>query len=284
MSLLKDTPLIPARVRAVVGLLAAETNQQASLADVERLVMPGASARHILRDVLAECTKLGLFVQDDDMIGLNPALPDTARDPRKAEDLLPLTLVDLMWGSLSDLAPKPNANDDLGYAAAWYLTLSPLAPPARTDLLDLAHPVTSLAGLTNTNPRDQLLYWLPYLGFAWPRAISVGDDTVVPDPTAYLRWVLPDLLPTGDPKPMAAFLSALQGRCPVFEGGRFRVEVEQITGPRPERTLSPALAHALLRLRDEGSIVLHTATDTTPVLLPDGPETHRILALSRRTP
>jgi hypothetical protein len=67
--------------------------------------------------------------------------------------------------------------------------------------------------------------------------------------------------------PADAFVDSLAKEHPVFDGGRFRVDVEASLKPSEIRRIAPghlstSLSFALLRLRTSGEIVLERRSDS----------------------
>ncbi len=100
--------------------------------------------------------------------------------------------------------------------------------------------------------------WATFLGFAHhlPRG---GKDVLVPDPTEAIRHAIPSVL-TAQQLEIGVVIEELGRRIPVLDGGTYRRDVEARMRPEAVQSgsdlLSPSLAYALLRLRDEQFIVL----------------------------
>jgi hypothetical protein len=181
---------------------------------------------------------------------------------------------------------------DLTRALAWYLAQNPLQPPAPWNEprgVDVAQEQQFGAGervFSNDTRWGAFERWSTFLGFSChlPRG---GKAVLVPDPTEVVRHVIGSVLST-QRQEIGVAIEELGQRIPVLDGGAYRREVEARMRPEAVRSasdlVSPSLAHALLRLRDERVIMLEDLADAPlKVRLPDrfGPErtiTHASLA------
>jgi hypothetical protein len=316
MSLFSVPDTVPSRVLAVYRYLLRAKGQRESRETLERVLMPeglplatltskkgeqeqpeaeqGARTevesgqvsisvageeskqRGMVSRVVRECVSMGLLVQEGDEVMLSPALPEAARDPKKAEALAPLTLCDLI------MHPGNESNHDMARAIAWYLAFDPQRPPADWDVLDVEYrdEVSSLS-MNNSARYGQLREWGCYLGFTWTFNFVKQKKSymqLIPDPTEHLRLRLPRLFPKRNVvRPFGEVLAELAGQCGVFEGGSFRRENEsaQRSKPLEGRGLTRASAHAWLRLQEAGLVELSHASDADAMLLPDEEDTLR---------
>jgi hypothetical protein len=127
-------------------------------------------------------------------------------------------------------------------------------------------------------PRWQnVYYWARALGFCGFVGLS-NKTLVIPDPTIVLRRHLREVLLHTDELRIAEMLGKLADRCPVFEGGTLRNEVEErvLTKPRDESRLSESTSLALTRLQDQGLIRLRALADAEVRILDHGDTTERI--------
>ena len=98
-----------------------------------------------------------------------------------------------------------------------------------------------------------LRFWGDYLGFFW-----VDHHRRWPDPSAAIREEIQEVF--GKQRELAAkdFIARLSEHLPVLDGGRYRVEIENVLNPaewqRPARPelLSTSLSRALWRLSQPG--------------------------------
>ncbi len=109
--------------------------------------------------------------------------------------------------------------------------------------------------------------WMRYLGFAWGHALK-GKTVTVPDPTAYLKRNIKNLFHEQQEILLTDFITRLAKKCPLFETGKFREEVEAEIGRRQPNYLSTSTAFALFRLQDEGYIKLDRKSDADLMMLP----------------
>ena len=117
----------------------------------------------------------------------------------------------------------------------------------------------------------QVADWMCYLGFAWGHALG-ANKIIVAEPTAYLRRNLKELF-QGEVQAklsIAEFVDRLAKKCPVFETGKFREQVEEKIGFRLPNHLSTSTAFALFRLQDDGCIQLIKESDADLFILPSG--------------
>jgi energy-coupling factor transporter ATP-binding protein EcfA2 len=221
------------------------------------------SAEHPMFDAaLRESIKCRLLIADNDDIAINFELPEASRHPQTGDKLLPDTLVQLLFASDNE------DEEDLGRLIAWYLAQDIYDAPGTweeveqrvaeqgvAESLDLKISSNSLFG--------QVADWMCYLGFAWGHALDSNKKLVVAEPTAYLRRNLKDLF-QGQAKAKLSireFIDRLAKKCPLFETGKFREQVEEKIGFRLPNHLSTSTAFALFRLQDDGCIKLVKESD-----------------------
>ena len=213
----------------------------------------------------------GLVVESEGGLEPSPDLPDDVRSsPDMAEARLPFVIADLaMFGA--------ERVRDLAYATAWLLGFDPRDSPGNdTEMVARATEgaVKDLVKVTSDPTYHMLKDWAGYLGLGWemPGPVNAvrGQGRFVPDPTAFLRVRLADLLPEqGTPVPIRVFRKQLAKKAPIFEGGAIRSEIEEITGSTTEDgTLAASTALALHRIADEGLIELSAPSDASVQSLP----------------
>jgi hypothetical protein len=285
VSLIQQAYAVPSRIQGIYRYLLRAKDQRDRIDVMERLFMPDPlldyskkeDPRAPFRENVREGLRLRLFGEikadpDDRHLTLHEDLPVVVRDPKEGEEHLRFAIADLV------LLDAEGQNDNLAYALAWYLAQDPYGAPATKYDLPLAiknHELEERTNVTSGVTIDQFAYWSVYLGFAWQH--HRGDETVLtPDPTVYLRRALPYLFTErGETQSLPAFMARLADRAPIFEGGRFRDEIEQVIGGRDENHLSPCTALALLRLREEGDIELEKRSDINLRVFPEHKERHR---------
>jgi hypothetical protein len=294
MSFLNQTYAVPGRVLGVFRTVLA-LNGQLTEERLAALMAPGAlqgeteSGQDMVTATLRECVKCGLLTESDGRFGPTRGLPKEVLSLNTVDRHLPRLLARLI------LDPQNEANHDLALALAWFLAQDPYHAPgnwseAQTVLREqLGEGELRIAtGLTNADPYNLLEHWAGYLGFA--QTLSRRDREVnLPDPTAFLRDHLDDLLGTrqGEWQSLAGVMERLSQRCPVFEGGSFRDRVEKsLQGTalaRDATHFSGTTALAWYRLRDENMIEIKADADAPDqILLPDGRGVSRPFALIRR--
>ena len=236
------------------------------------------------RALRLEMIESGLVEETEEGLNLSSGLPEIIKKgPDTAEKYLPAVITDLVMSG-------PERNRDLAYALAWYLSLDPRnAPGDDMGALNQAEEdgVKDLINVTSDATYGQFEDWVKYLGFGWLLPASTDGSRVrlVPDPTQYLRRILPEILPdVGRPMAIADFRNQLAERAPVFEGGYLRDDIDSRTG-RPLNTgeIAPTTALALLRLVDEGVIELTAPSDAGVHILPFG-ESSRVSYITRNSP
>ncbi|MEG4353047.1 protein DpdG [Microcoleus sp. LAD1_D5] len=270
MSVLKTALATPSRMRGIFRYLLEAPKQRENKEKLTRLLSPhelsegrNKSAEHPMFDAaLRESIKCRLLIAENDDIAINFELPEASRHPKMGDKLLPDTLVQLLFASDNE------DEEDLGRLIAWYLAQDIYDAPGTwqeveqrvaeqgvAESLDLKISSNSLFG--------QVEDWMCYLGFAWGHASNSNKKLVVAEPTAYLRRNLNNLF-QGQAKAKISirdFLDRLAKKCPLFETGKFREQVEEKIGFRLPNHLSTSTAFALFRLQDDGCIKLVKESD-----------------------
>jgi hypothetical protein len=236
-------------------------------------------------DTLTACLTLGLFEKEDDIIRLDPSLPPEIRDRRKSVDLRSLFRELILREHLNvGIWESTEGARDLTRALAWYLGQNPLQPPMpwnEPNGVDIAQErqfATADRVFSNDTRWGAFDRWAIFLGFGF-RLPRENKSVLVPDPTPVLRVVLPSVLETPR-REIGSVIEELALRLPILDGGTYRREVESRMKPEfvpaSDDQLSPSLALALLRLRDERILVLEDLPDvlTKRMRLPEsfGPE------------
>lgn len=277
MSVLKTALATPSRMRGIFRYLLEAPKQRENKEKLTRLLSPhelsegrNKSAEHPMFDAaLRESIKCRLLIADNDDIAINFELPEASRHPKMGDKLLPDTLVQLLFASDNE------DEEDLGRLIAWYLAQDIYDAPGTwqeveqrvaeqgvAESLDLKISSNSLFG--------QVEDWMCYLGFAWGHALDSNKKLVVAEPTAYLRRNLKGLF-AGEAKAKLSirdFLDRVAKKCPLFETGKFREQVEEKIGFRLPNHLSTSTAFALFRLQDDGCIKLVKESDADLFIFP----------------
>ncbi len=130
MSVITEAYAVPSRLIGVYRFLLRTKGRSETSDVIERTLSPESlvrtddgegqseregGGRDMVRKTVNECVAMGLLTESDGQVRLNPALPDSARNPATAEAMLPVTLARLFFVTERD------ANHDLGRQIAWYL-------------------------------------------------------------------------------------------------------------------------------------------------------------------
>jgi hypothetical protein len=270
MSVLKTALANPSRMRGIFRYLLNTKGQRENKEVLERILSPDklvedkSTPRPMFNAALRESIKCGLLVKEDEEIVINPDLPEDARNPLLGDNLLPDTLTHLFFASnLKD-------EEDFGRVCAWYLAQDIYDAPGtekEVEQLVSEQKVGEFLKMTSDRLFVQMDDWMRYLGFAWGHALK-GKTVTVPDPTAYLKRNIKNLFHEQQEILLTDFITRLAKKCPLFETGKFREEVEAEIGRRQPNYLSTSTAFALFRLQDEGYIKLDRKSDADLMMLP----------------
>lgn len=276
MSVLKTALATPSRMRGIFRYLLQAPKQRENKEKLTRLLSPdklsegrNKNAEHPMFDAaLRESIKCGLLIEENEEIAINGNLPEASRHPQTGDKLLPDTLVQLFFASDNE------DEADLARLIAWYLAQDIYDAPGTweeveqrvaeqrvAESLDLKISSNSLFG--------QVADWMCYLGFAWGHALG-ANKIIVAEPTAYLRRNLKGLF-QGEAQAklsLSEFIDRLAEKCPLFETGKFREQVEEKIALRLPNHLSTSTAFALFRLQDDGYIQLKKESDADLFILP----------------
>jgi hypothetical protein len=280
------------RVRGVFRYLLPKTGQRESRERLEKFLSPESlirggdadtTSRSMIKGTIGECLKMGLLIEEregnDTIVAIHSELPAEARSKSKGDGLLPQTLAGLM------MTVDRDANQNLATILAWYLTQDAYAAPANWPEIQAALLQQVGADLLGMNDArySQFVDWTCFLGFAWRHSLK-DKDLLTPDPTVYLRGAIASLIPQREvqPIPLANFILKLGTRCPVFETGVYRVNVENRVRTREtEQHLSSTTALALLRLEDEKVVELSKRSDAPVYTFPDGNQSQSFSHIKR---
>ncbi len=273
MSILKEPLATPSRVRGVVRYLLQTKEKQEKRETLERMISPDElvkdvpSPRPMLRKTINELIKVGLLVGDEEKIAINPNLLEDVRNPQFGDKLLPNTLAYLFFAS-----NNPD-EEDFGLVCAWYLAQDIYKAPGTWEEVEQQvskQGVGNLLKMSNNTLYGQMDDWMCYMGLVWGHAL--GKRVIVPDPTVYIQRNLKDLF-QGQVRgklQIREFIDRLAEKCPLFETGKFREQVEEKIGFRLPNHLSTSTAFALFRLQDDGCIQLIKESDADLFILPSG--------------
>jgi len=171
------------------------------------------------------------------------------------------------------LGPHADSNLDLLRPLAWFLLQDPDYSGQTFDA-QFKDGLAADIGSENLKLRKiddfrQFTPWALYLGLVRSFVRFPGREVgYIPDPTRYLDRVLSEVVPDDRWCPLGEFFECLREICPVWPGGRISREVDRRSDG--SRTLRWSEATALLRLRDQGKIVLERQADASQYRLLDG--------------
>jgi len=279
MSLLNPPQILPNMALVIARALVHSPDGRLAVPDLARGVSPstlrveretnqeGGRAFNLTLDA---CERIRLIEVSDGVARIHPVVTRCLSakgefDSAFASVLLDLVLAEELNG---DLWASQEGARDLSRALAWWLAQDPRDPPAawgRPDGVDVAQDrqfINSDRLFSNGTRWGSFVRWARFLGLA--EELSTG---LIPDPTRAIRAVLNDVLEdlrSGGLLPVADFLGRLGRRLPILDGGPYRKAVEERMRANTVPTglaLSPALSHALLRLRDERRVRLESLAD-----------------------
>lgn len=275
MSVLKTGKATHSRIRGIFRYLLQAPKQRENKEKLIQLLSPNKlwedkkEKYPMFNDSLRESIKCGLLITDNEDIAINSDLPEEARNPKMGDKLLPDTLVKLFFASDNE------DEEDFGRLIAWYLAQDIYDAPGTWKEVEISIAEQKVAETLDLKISSNSLFgqvedWMCYLGFAWGHALELNRKIVVAEPTAYLRRNLKDLF-QGEAKAkilIREFIERLAEKCPLFETGKFREQVEEKIGFRLPNHLSTSTTFALFRLQDDGYIQLIKESDADLFILP----------------
>jgi len=272
MSILKEPLATPSRVRGIVKYLLQTKEKQEKREILERVLSPNElvkdapSPRPMLRKTIHELIKVGLLEEDEDKIVINPSLLEDVRNPQFGDQLLPNTLAYLFFAS------NNQDEEDFGLVCAWYLAQDIYEAPGTWEEVEQQvskQGVGDLLKMSNNTLYGQMDDWMCYMGLVWGHALG-GKRVIVPDPTVYIQRNLKDLFQcqVRGKLQIREFIDRLAEKCPLFETGKFREQVEEKIGFRLPNHLSTSTAFALFRLQDDDCIKLVKESDADLFIFP----------------
>lgn len=276
MSLLGQIYATPSRVRGLYRYLLLSRNQTESIESLEKLLSPeplrsSSNPSGFIKHIIRECQKIGLVIEKDNMVSINPELPNATQDPGKGDIFLPFTICNEIF------KPDNNENHDIGNVISWYLSQDIYDAPgnwtAAETVLNKQIGGNRL-GLNDTR-WGQFEDWSCYLGFAWCHSCD-RSRTMTPDPTPFLKYCIERVFKNSQEKTLSAqtLFDQLSILCPVIEGGYLRKHIHEIRGIEENDTLSSVTSFSLTRLEKNG-IIKMSATSDADVLVLTGVSTPR---------
>jgi hypothetical protein len=223
-----------------------------------------------LNQSLTRWTELGLFEVEEGLVSFRE--PYRARLGKTA-DQAEARLADVLRGIA--LAPennerfweaKENKSADLSRGLSWILAQDVYSMDtgshtkvAAFELEQVADPSKHI--VQNDTRWNALRTWMLYLGFAR------GGSQIAIDPTGALGDALPRILPGDELMPAALFVERAAMQLPVLDGGKYRLQVEDVLSEsnwkRPRQGhLSTSLSRAIRRLEHSGAIATEGKSDS----------------------
>lgn len=277
MSVLTSLEVVPSRVMAAVRYL--DGREGVSDDEFRAALSPPSlgQSREAFGRFLNELKRLPLFEFEGGYWRLDSDTSGSTDVLRRLE-----------WALLSPMElAKGSGNENLAPAVAWFLMQDPARPLSIgnwSGLVERDCPGEDSYDLSNEERCRQFGYWAVFFGFGWRLETGRGQ-TLVPDPTVALRRHLQEALDAGERVSPVDALMRIAMTSPVFEGGRVRESLQDLSNPqtpRPITTLSRSTSLALERLAEEGAIRLESDADAPAVTLdlwPDRrPITHVVIS------
>ncbi len=276
MTVLKTSLTNPSRIQGIYRYLLQVKEQKEKKDILKKLISPDKlvedkpSERPMFTASLNESIKCGLLkeetINETIYIAINPELPEESRDKEFGIQLLPNTLATLFFASGNQ------DESDFGLVCAWYLAQDVYNPPKNWEEIEQAinqkDALPLGLKLTNNSLYSSMDDWMSYMGLIWSHSIDKKRATI-PDPTVYIRRNLNSLFNYKNEKiSLQEFIKRLAEKCPLFETGHFRNDIEKYTKKCPPNTLSTSTSFALFRLQDEGLIKLMRESDADLMILP----------------
>ena len=238
---------------------------------------------------------IGLFVEKDDSLRLNPDLPPAALDRKTGESRFVRTVRELLMmpENNQEIWESNTAARELTRGLAWTLTLDIHRPlkdwnegldgdaAQGRQLEDFGAKERDGSGkkpsnwaISNGSRYDAFIRWAPFLGFGWIHQFG-RTSLYVPDPTAAVTDTLDSVfVEVGQRRTLSGCLQSLAEAIPVLGGGWIEREVRgsfisRRDGQSNDRYVAPSLSHTLWRLHEAGVLRLVAESDTDQVFLVD---------------
>ena len=221
-----------------------------------------------VQDVLTTWLDLGLFIETDGGVVINPEISKAELDenflPKHARSRILAVENNQRFWEIDDCKAS-----DFCRAVSWLLAqdvygFDCLAWDDDAEVLIKGQlPDDDTLFGKNSTRWNGLKHWVAYLGFTWnSRYPRVGSFVI--DPTPVVRDALPRIFNSREKIEAPDFVRALAKEVPVLDGGSYRVMVEDrmlknsgeyAWKKTPVGQLSTSLSRAILRLIDDGTIV-----------------------------
>jgi hypothetical protein len=272
MSVLKEPLATPSRFRGIFRYLLQTKGNTEKREVLEKILSPDELVKNapfprpMLNRSINEMLKLGLISINDDEIFINKNSLNGFSGLELSDSLLPDILATLFFAS------NNTDEEDFGLVCAWFLSQDIYEFSGNWEIVEKLvseQNVGELLKMSNNTLYGQMDDWMCYMGLAWGHALG-GKRVIVPDPTAYIKRNLQHLFDEQEDKklPIQEFIDRLAKKCPLFETGKFRNEIEGYLAIRQPNYLSTSTAFSLFRLQDEGHTQLIRESDADLMLLP----------------
>ncbi len=259
MSIISDPYISPGRISGVFRYLLKMKGLKENRHKLECILSPqslSGSSRDMIKHVINESISMNLLYMENDFVMINPAL------------LIDIKLVENIYEHLPDILeqlifdPRNDKNYDLARSIAWFLIQDIYFPSGTWKNIEKSPAIGVLRNIGLNDTRyTQLEDWICYLGYGW--TFDYKGSFLQSDPTKKIKKLVRDYFWTnsGEEVALSKILQWISEKCPVFEDGRFRNEMEKKLENRPERHLSSSTSHAWFRLQDENFIKLYYYSD-----------------------
>jgi hypothetical protein len=241
---------------------------------IRALAAHGTDTRNPAHDVqvnLSQSTMLEVVEESDDVVHLSSDSRDALQTDSFAKFLRKQVMEKRLnqepWGSQEGAR-------DLTNGLAWFLSLPATELPedfadggVNVQTIQAQHFGERREGEENNWPIVNRERWVNFqrwacgLGFAW----KTPTGLTVPDPTATLRDVIPEVFADESRLSAVDFLKAIAKAVPVLDGGAYRKFVQDNLAQNqrlgPPKRLSQALTDALRRLERSSEIKLEERDD-----------------------
>lgn len=219
--------------------------------------------KHI-RDTLRTWKDLGLFWENSDKVSINEhyfqKLPKRSKAGNSELQLLLLEVLMIDANNANLWTNKNSQNNDFTRCCCYLLGKDIFFISSKTQLQ-----IIQTVGEDGPNIEDPELliqnptritgikHWMTALG------ILTGNTNPIIDPSIMVRSTVLDNFTSGEDVAVAKFLSKLNNKFPIMDGGKFRLETEKklqspTTNLLKNNKISISLSFALRRLKSEGLI------------------------------
>jgi hypothetical protein len=302
MAVLNPPGILPNVARAIYRYLLHADGQRENANRLESLVSPrslfaGAEdevetakkvsdgRRRAYVPTLNSLIELGLLVKQDDFVALNPALPKEALRTGTGDSLFAATMRALTLQASANTGEWESQEGarDLTLGLAWFLMQRVVDPPGTWEDRGLTSGAQQAQArqlpqrvIRNDTRWGAFVRWSRFLGFTWQMSLD-GTSVLVPDPTQAVESSLARVFKGKRNLTVGTFVQRLADELPVLDEGAYWKEVRNRLKAGqdefPQDALSPALSHALLMLKEAGTLSLSDKADAQRLSLSSDPDT-----------